>query len=157
MGDPSEHDDGEGALRMEEIDARRASAPKPALRVIAGAGRRAGSEGAGDHVSETEPRQPVVAFDRRELNTLFNLYGAKVSAGEWRDYALDFTPAKAVFSVYRRTSDMPLYRIEKIPELARRQGLYAVFAADGRVLRRGHELGRVIRALDRGLRLVGAE
>lgn len=142
---------------MEDIDARGRSAPKPALRVVAGAGRRVEAEGSGDQARLSTPCQPVVAFDRRELNTLFNLYGAKVAAGEWRDYALDFTPAKAVFSVYRRTSDMPLFRVEKIPELARRQGPYAVFAADGRVLRRGHDLARVIRALDRGLRVIRAE
>ncbi len=142
---------------MEDIDARRASAPKPALKVITGSGRRTGHDGAGEQAVPPAPRQPVVAFDRRELNTLFNLYGAKVVTGEWRDYALDFTPAKAVFSVYRRASEVPLYRIEKNPELARRQGPYAVFASDGRILRRGHDLGRVIRALDRGLRLVGAE
>jgi hypothetical protein len=98
-----------------------------------------------------------VCFDRRELNLLFNLYGAKVAAGEWRDYALDFTPAKAVFSIFRRSSEAPLYRIEKNPELARKQGAYAVIAASGLVMRRGHDLSRVLRALDRGLRLVGAE
>jgi hypothetical protein len=98
-----------------------------------------------------------VSFDRRELNLLFNLYGAKVAAGEWRDYALDFTPTLAVFSIFRRTSEAPLYRIEKNPDLARKQGAYAVVAASGLILKRGHDLARVLRVLDRGLRLVGAE
>ena len=99
----------------------------------------------------------AVAFDRRELNVIFNLYGAKVAAGEWRDYALDFTPAKAVFSVFRRASEAPLYRIEKNPDLARRQGAYSVVAATGHVIRRGHDLSRVVKVLDRRLRLVQAE
>lgn len=100
-------------------------------------------------------RSSQISFDRRELNVIFNLYGQKVAAGEWRDYALDFTPAKAVFSIFRRSSEAPLYRIEKNPDLARRQGAYAVIAATGLVLRRGHDLARVVRVLDKGLRVVG--
>jgi len=100
---------------------------------------------------------PVVSFDRQELRTLLDLYGAKVAAGEWRDYALDFTPTRAVFSIFRRASEAPLYRIEKSPENARRQGAYAVIAAGGLVLRRGRELARVIAVLDRKLKLVRAE
>jgi hypothetical protein len=90
-----------------------------------------------------------VSFDRRELQTILNLYGRKVSDGEWRDYAIDFTPDKAVFSIYRRTSEVPLYRIEKDPKLARKQGAYAVVAAAGAILKRGAELDRVLRVLDK--------
>ncbi|PPD46260.1 MAG: hypothetical protein CTY15_01510 [Methylocystis sp.] len=97
-----------------------------------------------------------VTFDRRELNMLFNLYGAKVAAGEWRDYALDFTPARAVFSIFRRSSEAPLYRVEKNPELSRRRGAYAVIAAGGLIMRRGHDLSRVLRVLD-GFRVVGKD
>jgi hypothetical protein len=77
-----------------------------------------------------------------------------VAEGEWRDYAIDFTRDKAVFSVYRRTSEMPLYRIEKDPRLARRQGAYAVIAASGLILKRGHDLDRVLHAIDKPLRVV---
>ncbi len=98
-----------------------------------------------------------VSFNRRELNIILNLYGVKVAAGEWRDYALDFSSGKAVFSVFRRASEAPLYRIEKNPELARRQGAYAVIAAGGLILRRGHDLTSVVRVLEKRLRLVGAE
>src|ERR671916_2025133 len=84
------------------------------------------------------PRQ--VTFNRIELRTILDLYARKVAAGEWRDYAIDFTRDKAVFSVFRRTSEVPLYRIEKDPRLARRQGAYAVVTASGLVLKRGHEL-----------------
>ena len=104
-----------------------------------------------------DKRGAAVSFSRPELNVIFNLYGAKVAQGEWRDYAIDFTPAKAVFSIFRRASEAPLYRIEKNPALARRQGAYAVIAATGLVLRRGHDLARVVRVLDRALKLVGAE
>jgi hypothetical protein len=89
-----------------------------------------------------------------ELRTILDLYARKVADGEWRDYAIDFTRDKAVFSVFRRTSEIPLYRIEKDPKLARRQGAYAVVAASGLVLKRGHELARVLRVLDKRLSLV---
>ncbi len=98
-----------------------------------------------------------VTFERAELNLLLNLYGKKVAAGEWRDYALDFLPRKAIFSVFRRASEYPLYRIEKIPELKRRQGIYAVVNAGGQILRRGHQLDRVIRVLETKFKVIGGE
>jgi len=93
-------------------------------------------------------------FDRGELREILNLYGRKVAEGEWRDYAIDFTPQKAIFSIYRRTSEFPLYRIEKSPKLARKQGAYSVVAATGLVLKRGHDLARVIAVLDKKLKIV---
>jgi hypothetical protein len=97
---------------------------------------------------------PLVSFDRGELREILNLYGRKVAEGEWRDYAIDFTPAKAVFSIFRRTSEVPLYRIEKDPKLARKQGAFSVVAATGLILKRGSELKRVIDVLDKRLKLV---
>jgi hypothetical protein len=96
-----------------------------------------------------------VFFDRPELQRLLRLYGLQVAAGEWRDYALDALPDRALFSIYRRTSEAPLYQIEKRPENARKQGAWSVIAADGRVLKRGHELGRVLSVLEPRLQLVG--
>ena len=75
-----------------------------------------------------------------------------VAAGEWRDYAIDFLKDRAVFSVFRRSSEVPIYRIEKNPKLARRQGAYSVISATGLIVRRGHELDRVLRALDKSAR-----
>jgi hypothetical protein len=96
----------------------------------------------------------VVSFDRRELREILSLYGRKVAAGEWRDYALDFTPHHAVFSIFRRSSEVPLYRITKDPKLARRQGAYSVIVAGGQILKRGHDLARVISVLDQRLKIV---
>ena len=96
----------------------------------------------------------VVAFDRRELREILSLYGRKVAEGEWRDYALDFTPHHAVFSIFRHSSEVPLYRIKKDPKLARRQGVYSVVAAGGQILKRGHDLAHVISVLDRRLKVV---
>lgn len=96
----------------------------------------------------------LVSFDRRELRILLDLYGAKVAAGEWRDYALDFSSTRAVFSIFRRASEAPLYRIEKHPELGRRQGAFSVIAASGLVMRRGHDLARVVAVLQKKLELV---
>jgi Protein of unknown function (DUF2794) len=95
-----------------------------------------------------------VTFDRCELNRIFGLYGRKVAEGEWRDYAIDFLKDRAVSSVFRRSSEVPIYRIEKSPRLARRQGAYSVISATGLIVRRGHELDRVLRAIDRSLSLV---
>jgi hypothetical protein len=99
------------------------------------------------------PRQQVT-FNRRELNRILDLYGRKVVAGEWRDYAIDFLKDRAVFSVFRRSSEMPIYRIEKTPKLARRQGAYSVVSVTGLILKRGHELDRVLRVLDPSLNVV---
>jgi hypothetical protein len=95
-----------------------------------------------------------VTFTRRELDRILNLYGRMVAAGEWRDYAIDFLKDKAVFSVFRRSTEVPLYRIEKNPKLARKQGVYSVVSATGLILRRGHELERVLLAIDRKLQVV---
>jgi len=95
-----------------------------------------------------------VTFDRVELSRLFGLYGRKVAAGEWRDYAIDFLKDRAVFSVFRRACEVPLYRIEKNPRLARRQGTYSVISATGLIVRRGQELDRVLRAIDKSLSVV---
>lgn len=101
-------------------------------------------------------RQPPdrVTFERRELDRILSLYGRKVAAGEWRDYAIQFLKNRAVFAVFRRASEMPLYKIVKDPELTRRQGAYAVVAASGRVLKRGHDLERVLRVIEPALRVV---
>lgn len=106
--------------------------------------------------SGTASMQPLnqVTFSRRELNRIFDLYGRKVAAGEWRDYAIDFLKDRAVFSVFRRSSEVPLYRIEKDPKLARKQGAFSVISATGLIVRRGHELDRVLRSIDVSLSVV---
>jgi len=106
--------------------------------------------------SEGPSRRSSISFNRQELSQILNVYGRKVASGEWRDYAIDTLREKAVFSVFRRSSEIPLYRIEKTPKLARRQGAYSVIAATGLILKRGHDLARVLRTLDKGLRLVEA-
>ena len=88
------------------------------------------------------------AFNRQELNAILALYGRKVAQGEWRDYAIDLLRDKAVFSVFRKASEFPLYRIEKHPKLARKQGAYSVVAAGGLIMKRGHDLRRVLGVLE---------
>jgi hypothetical protein len=94
-----------------------------------------------------------VVFDRKELQTILGFYGTKVAEGEWRDYAMDFGPEKAVFSVYRRASEVPLYRIVKDPSLARKQGMYSVVAQGGLIMKRGHDLATVLRVLAKAPKL----
>ena len=92
-----------------------------------------------------------VTFDRSELGVILSVYGRMVAAGEWRDYALSFLREVAVFSVFRRASEHPIYRIEKRPRLRAAQGVYAVIGMDGRILKRGHDLQQVLRVLDKKL------
>lgn len=100
-------------------------------------------------VSANTPQPRRVSFNRHELGEILNIYGRRVADGEWRDYAIDILRDKAVFSIYRRSSEMPLFRIEKNPKLARRQGAYAVIAAGGMILKRGHSLANVLRVFER--------
>ena len=92
-----------------------------------------------------------VAFDRRELSVIMSLYGRMVAAGEWRDYGISCLQDLAVFSIFRRTAENPLYRVEKRPKLRNRQGQYAVVGIDGQILKRGHDLKTVLRVLERKL------
>ena len=98
-----------------------------------------------------DSRDSCIRFDRIELKRILNTYGRMVVAGEWRDYAIDFRDDAAVFSVFRRATEIPLYSIEKRPRLKDRQGQYSVVAAGGQVLGRGHDLTAVLRVLERRL------
>jgi hypothetical protein len=89
-----------------------------------------------------------VSFDRAELSLILGLYGRAVAAGLWRDYGISLLREVAVFSIFRHAAEHPLYRIEKRPKLAVRQGQYSVLGMDGRILRRGHDLGTVLRPLE---------
>ncbi len=113
-----------------------------------------GSHAAARAAANHSPLPNRVTFNRAELHRILNLYGRMVADGEWRDYAIDFLKDRAVFSVFRRSSEMPIYRIEKDPRLARKQGMYSVISATGLILRRGHELERVLLAIDRKLAVV---
>lgn len=118
---------------------------------------RSGSS-AGSHAAaqSRSPTPPAIAFNRRELGEILRVYGRKVAAGEWRDYAIDHLSDRAVFSVFRHACEVPLYRVEKNPKSARKQGAYSVVAPGGMILKRGHDLEMVLRVLDkkRHLRLV---
>ncbi|MCI2399448.1 DUF2794 domain-containing protein [Aliiroseovarius subalbicans] len=97
------------------------------------------------------PAQRQVAFNRIELGAIMGIYGRMVAAGEWRDYGMSFLKDVAVFSVFRRTAEHPLYRIEKRPALRLRQGQYSVIGMDGQILKRGQDLKTVLRVLERKL------
>jgi hypothetical protein len=100
--------------------------------------------------SYVAPAGARIFFERGELERLLQLYGRMVAAGEWRDYAIDGLRDVAIFSVFRRASEEPIYRIEKRPALARKQGVWAVIGQGGMILRRGHELQQVLRVFDKG-------
>jgi hypothetical protein len=95
------------------------------------------------------PPPPIVSFHRRELDLILRVYGHRVASGEWRDYAIDHLKDRAVFSIFRRASEMPLFRVEKVPRNARRQGAYAVVGAGGTILKRGADLGQVLRVFEK--------
>ena len=100
-------------------------------------------------ITQGASRAPkTVHFDRRELDRLLQLYGFFVASGEWKDYAIDDLTDRAVFSVFRRAAEAPLYRIEKQPKLRSRQGQWAVVSMAGQILKRGHELDQVLKVFD---------
>lgn len=108
------------------------------------------------HEVRRERSELPVTFNRRELDMILRIYGTMVAAGEWRDYAIDHLRDRAVFSVFRRTSEVPLFQVIKTPALAQRQGAFSVVAAGGQILKRGHELQRVLTVFDKSLKLVRA-
>ena len=125
--------------------------------------RASGTEGGDDssiliplHEARRERLDLPVTFQRRELDQILRLYGRMVAANEWRDYAIDHLCDRAVFSVFRRTSETPLFSITKNPSLARRQGMWSVTSATCLILKRGQELARVLSVFDNKLRLVDA-
>jgi hypothetical protein len=93
----------------------------------------------------------VVAFHRTELSLILGLYGRMCAAGLWRDYGISMLREAAIFAIFRHTAEHPIYRIEKRPKLAGRQGQYAVIAMDGRILKRGSELAQVLKVLEKKL------
>ncbi|MDO6590838.1 DUF2794 domain-containing protein [Loktanella sp. D2R18] len=103
------------------------------------------------HPTDPFSHPPQIAFHRTELGVILGLYGRMVAAGEWRDYGISCLREVAVFSIFRRAAEHPLYRIEKRPKLRQRQGQYAVIGMDGQVLKRGHDLRQVLRVLERKL------
>ena len=96
-----------------------------------------------------KPRVEPVSFTRSELTRILGVYGYFVAAGDWRDYAVDCLSDAAVFSIFRRASEMPLYRIEKRPKLARKQGAFVIVSMTGAILNRGHDLSQLLRFFDR--------
>ncbi|GGE00845.1 DUF2794 domain-containing protein [Rhizobium anhuiense] len=102
-----------------------------------------------------QSKDPIpVTFHRRELDAILWIYGRMVGDGEWRDYAIDHLKDRAVFSVFKRSGEMPLFRIEKNPKLAAKQGAYSVINVHGTILKRGHELNQVLKVFDKALKLV---
>jgi len=101
------------------------------------------------HAPQKAKAPSQVAFDRKELNLILSVYGQMVSKGEWKDYALDFMKDKAVFSIFRRATEHPLYRVEKIPALRNKQGQFSVIAPGGLILKRGHDLKTVLKVFDK--------
>ena len=114
-----------------------------------------GSTETASHHGEVRPLRPSppqvgpVTFDRHELRDILALYGRKVAEGEWRDYAIDFGRDMAVFSIFRRAAEYPLYRVVKDPKLAGKQGAFSVVTTTGLILKRGSDLKRVLAVLDR--------
>ena len=92
-----------------------------------------------------------VGFERGELRRILDLYGRMLAAGEWRDYAMDFTRDYAAFAAFKRTAEVPQMRLEKRPALRARQGMWVLFGEHGQVLRRGHELAGVLAPVERRL------
>jgi hypothetical protein len=105
----------------------------------------------GPEIAQFPSPSDAVAFHRTELSVILGLYGRAVAAGLWRDYGISMLRDCAVFSIFRHSAERPLYRVEKHPRLAGKQGQYSVVAMDGRILRRGNDLAQVLRVLEKAL------
>lgn len=101
------------------------------------------------HTAQKGSQKFPIHFHRKELAVIMSLYGRMVAAGEWRDYGISPLKDVAIFSIFRRAAEHPIYRIEKRPKLTAKQDLYAVIGMDGRILKRGHDLKSVLRVLER--------
>lgn len=101
-----------------------------------------------------KPTEKQITFNRGELDAILRVYGFMVAAGEWRDYAIDHMKDKAVFSIFRRASEMPMFYVEKDPSLARKQGMYKIVGASGHIMKRGHELKQVLKVLEKPLKVI---
>lgn len=121
-------------------------------------GIRESDAGSASIVDLREYRQSLdplpVTFHRRELDAILWIYGRMVGDGEWKDYAIDHLKDRAVFSVFKRSGELPLYRIEKNPKLAAKQGAFSVVATNGQILKRGHDLKQVLKVFDKHMKLV---
>lgn len=105
-------------------------------------------------IQRQRPAEKQITFNRGELDAILRVYGFKVASGEWRDYAIDHLKDKAVFSIFRRASEMPMFYVEKDPALARKQGMYKIVAASGHIMKRGHELKQVLKVIEKPLKVV---
>ncbi len=126
---------------------------------VKGEGRGPDAEGAETVIVDLrayrQSRDPLpVTFHRRELDMILWIYGRMVGEGEWKDYAIDHLKDRAVFSVFKRSGEMPLYRIEKNPKLSAKQGAYSVTNTHGMILKRGHDLKQVLKVFDKALKLI---
>lgn len=108
----------------------------------------------GKSASTSRAVHKQVTFNRTELDAILRVYGFKVAGGEWRDYAIDHLKDRAVFSIFRRSSEMPMFYVEKDPALARKQGMYKIVAASGHIMKRGHELQQVLKVLEKPLKVI---
>ncbi len=100
------------------------------------------------HNQQKSSKAPI-CFDRQELSKILNVYGRMVSQGHWKDYAIDMLRDRAVFSIYRKASETPLYQIVKTPALRHKQGQFSVVAPGGLIVKRGQELSQVLKVFDR--------
>lgn len=102
----------------------------------------------GPSAGSQSPSASVVVFNRAELDAILTVYARKVAAGEWRDYALEMGRDRAVFAIFQCASEYPLFRVEKCPQLVRRQGAYSVVLRSGAILGRGHDLAHVLKVCE---------
>ena len=100
--------------------------------------------------SRHRPPLPA-AFTRSELSQMLSVYSRRVADGEWRDYAIDNRDGMAVFSIFRRTHERPLFAIVK--QSTEPLAEYALFAGPEQ-LDTGCSLSDLLVALESRPRLI---
>jgi len=106
------------------------------------------------NIQHKQRAKPLISFNREELTIILNVYGRKVSKGEWKDYSIDATQQSAIFSVYRTSHERPVYMIHKDPKLAKKQGAYYIASLNGQVLKRGHSLKNTLKYFEKPVKLL---
>jgi hypothetical protein len=104
------------------------------------------------HQLEPRHRPPLAAaFTRAELSQMLSVYSRRVADGEWRDYAIDNRDGMAIFSIFRRSQEHPLFAIVKQPACDSAE--YALFRGPER-LDSTHSLSDILATLESRPRLV---
>ncbi len=95
----------------------------------------------------TNPKGKSQFFDQQELRDILQSYSRGVIAGDWLDYAVDWSETGAAFAIYGQVSAVPIFSIVKRAKQGRRTAGYQLVGRGG-ILKSDRALGAVLKMLD---------